>query len=210
MINEFPLGLFFLRHCKTQNNLNHRISGQVDSQIVDFTIDTRVLKPINVEHQDITIISSSLNRCVQTTAHLLKQCCKFYAHIYIDSRIIERGMGCWEGNLRADIFQKHPELFCHGKINPLFTPPHGESIDDFTARIDDFIQDLRMLAKQTPILVCAHNQSLKLLKYRLVGGVNLLDFGTPVRFKMAKLNAFIDQLIEADPKSQIATIVTEK
>ena len=53
MISEFPFGLFFLRHCKTQNNLNHRISGQVDSQIVDFAIDTRVLNQINVEHQDM-------------------------------------------------------------------------------------------------------------------------------------------------------------
>lgn len=187
MISEFPFGLFFLRHCKTQNNLNHRISGQVDSQIVDFTIDTRALSPISVRHRDITIISSSLNRCVQTTFQLLKQCSEFHAHIYIDSRIIERGMGCWEGTLRTDVFQKHPGLFCHGKINPLFTPPHGESIDDFTARIDDFIQDLRMIAKHTPILVCAHNQSLKFLKYRLTGDVNLLDFWCSCSFQNGKV-----------------------
>ena len=187
MISEFPFGLFFLRHCKTQNNLNHRISGQVDSQIVDFAIDTRVLNQINVEHRDITIISSSLNRCVQTTFHLLKQCCEFHAHIYIAARIIERGMGYWEGALRADVFQKHPGLFCHGKINPLFTPPHGESIDDFTARIDDFIQDIGIVAKHTPILVCAHNQSLKLLKYRLAGDVNLLDFWYSCSFQNGKV-----------------------
>ena len=187
MISDFPLGLFVLRHCRTEYNTTHRISGQSDSSIVDLSIETSALDTISIQQQKITIISSPLARCMQTVSYLLKQHNEIHPLIYVDSRIIERGMGCWEGKFKEDILRNHTQYCYCGQISPLITPPHGETFDEFTTRIEDFIQDLRIMAQNTPILICAHNQSLKLLKYRLVGGIDLLNFWASCSFKNGKV-----------------------
>lgn len=176
MNNDFPHGLFVMRHCRTEYNAMHKISGQIEIPIVDHSINTTAFNIASFEHQNFIIISSPLGRCVQTVSCLLQQYSDLSPQIYIDHRIIERGMGAWEGEFKADILQKYPKYNHLGHINPLFTPPQGETIYDFIARIDSFIQDLEKMSQRGNILICAHNQSLKLLKYRLNKDVDLLDF----------------------------------
>ena len=187
MISEFPLGLFALRHCRTEYNVTQRISGKSDSSIVDYSIDISALDLINTQNQDFLIISSTLARCVKTVSSLLKQNSEFHPRISIDSRITERGMGHWEGKFKVDILQKYPQYCYCGQINPFVTPPQGETIGEFSTRIDEFINDLRKVSPNTSILICAHNQSLKLLKYKLTGGVDLLDFWITNTFQNGKI-----------------------
>lgn len=188
MISDFPLGLFALRHCKTEYNSIHKISGQSDIPIVDFSIDTSLVDLNNYQHKKIIIISSPLTRCVQTTNLFLKTCNEIYPQkIYFDSRIVERGMGDWEGKFKIDILNQYPQYNYFGHLNPLLTPPKGESLNNFITRIDKFIQDLQTISKIAPIIICAHNQSLKLLKYRLVGGDDLINFWISFSFKNGKI-----------------------
>ena len=187
MISEFPLGLYVMLHCRTEYNLTHKISGQSNLSIVDFSINTSALDLISFKHSGITIISSPLVRCLQTVSLLLKQYNIFHPYIHVDSRIIERGMGCWEGEFKVDILREHPQYNYCGRINPLLTPPCGETIDDFLTRINEFIRDLRIISQYTPILICAHNQSLKLLLYLLTGRTDLLDFWISYCFENGKL-----------------------
>ena len=190
MITEFPHGLFVLRHCRTEYNASHRVSGQSDSSIIDFSIDTSALDLMSIPYQDLTIISSPLTRCVQTATYFLQQHCEFNSQIYTDSRIIERGMGCWEGKFKKDILNNYPQYCYHGKINPFLTPPCGETFNEFTTRIDEFIHDIQKMSQNSTILICAHNQSLKLLKYRLTKNVNLLDFWISFSLQNGKIERF--------------------
>lgn len=187
MKSEFPYGLYFLRHCRTTYNVTHRISGQSNPPIVDLSIDASALDSISMQYPDLIVISSPLIRCTQTADYFVKQNCDFHIQICNDPRIIERGMGSWEGESKTDILRRYPQYSYCGRVNPLTTPPNGENFEDFVARIDNFIQDLRIIARKNLVLICAHNQSLKLLKYRLTGCINLLDFWTSCFFQNGKV-----------------------
>ena len=187
MIDEFPAGLFFLRHCKSEYNAAHKISGQANPSVISLSIDAAALEVDSVQYQDLTIISSPLARCLQTVLCLMEQYRKIQSHLYIDGRIMERRMGCWEGRLKADVIRQFPQHCYCGNINPLCAPPGGETIDEFAARIVDFTQSLKTVSKERPILICAHNQSLKLLKYQLIGHTDFLSFWTSCSFQNGKV-----------------------
>lgn len=187
MKGEFPYGLYFLRHCRTAYNVTHRISGQSNPPIIDLSIDISALDLIGKQYPDLIIITSPLTRCVQTVSYFVKQSCDLRIQICSDPRIIERGMGSWEGEIRTDILRGYPHYSYCGRVNPLVTPPNGENFEDFVTRIDDFIRDLRIIARKNPVLICAHNQSLKLLKYRLTGYMNILDFWTSCFFQNGRV-----------------------
>lgn len=187
MNNIFHDGLFILRHNITSYNASNIISGQSDIEIIDSWIDTSVLNLSNKQFRDLVIISSPSTRCKQTINCLTMQNSAICYDIHTDFRIIERSMGSWEGKLKTDILTKYPQYNYCGHINPTLTPPQGESFVDFTVRIDQFIQDLLAMSHDIPILICAHNQSLKLFKYRLMGYSNLLDFWVSCSFENGKI-----------------------
>lgn len=187
MRSEFPFGLYIMRHCRTEYNKNHKVSGQSDLSISDFSINTAALDFKNIKHSGIIIICSPLVRCVQTVTYLIKRHNEIQPYIYIDSRIIERGMGYWEGKRKADILRHQPQYCYRGQINPLLTPPNGEAIDDFIARINEFIRDLKIISTYAPILICAHNQSLKMLKFLLSDEEDFLNFWTSISLDNGKV-----------------------
>lgn len=187
MTNNFPHGLFVIRHCRTEYNASHRISGQFDSPIVDFSIDASIFDLFCHQYKEITIISSPLTRCQKTVEYFLNQHAEHVSHVFIDLRIIERGMGSWEGQLKKEILTKHPHYNYRDQFNPLYTPPQGETFNDFLNRIDKFIDDLYVMQSKSPLLICAHNNSLKLLKYRLTNNNNLLDFWISHNFQNGKV-----------------------
>lgn len=187
MTSKFPHGLFVIRHCRTEYNASHRISGQSDSPIVDLSIDDSIWDLFCHQYKEIKIISSPLTRCQKTVEVFLNQHTKHDSHVFIDSRIIERGMGSWEGQLKKEILTKYPRYNYQGQFNPLYTPPQGETFNDFFNRIDKFIEDLYAMQPKAPLLICAHNNSLKLLKYCLTNNNNLLDFWVLHHFQNGKV-----------------------
>lgn len=187
MRSAFPEGLFFLRHCRTEYNATQRISGQADIPIADSSIDTTALEQSIAQKRDIKIVASPLIRCVQTVSILLAQTGLNNISVDIDSRIAERRMGCWEGEYKDAVFRDNPDYCCDGHFNPLKTPPGGEAIEDFLFRIDDFVGELLSITENRPILICAHNQSLKLILFRLTQKSDLLEFWHSHSFKNGKV-----------------------
>ena len=173
-----------MRHCKTEYNLLKKISGQANSQLVDHQIDSSAFDKFRLPLRNFIIISSPLDRCIQTVRHLLEQYCDTDAMVHIDSRIIERGMGKWEGRLKKDILSEFPT---YNDISPWYTPPDGESFEDFANRIEDFVHDIKARSAYGPILICAHNQSLKLLAYKLDNRTDLLSFWSSCSFENGKI-----------------------
>lgn len=154
---EIYNNIFFLRHLKTSNNDLCIISGQSDSEIIDTN---RCF--IDISRFDKIYCSPSL-RCVKTIELLGKQSYTISRIVY-DKRLLERNMGNLEGVKKEEAKKKYPELFKEGAFNVFKTPPQGESYECFNKRITDFYNEYLCENKSNNILVCSHNQTLKLLR----------------------------------------------
>lgn len=154
--------LFFLRHCQSLYNVQGKISGQADCPIVYKNIDYSSLKEI-LSSENVIIISSPLTRCLDT-ANLLQYSVSTTWPIVVDKTIIERGMGKWEGMERNIIIKQYPEYFYNGKFIVKLTPIEGgEKYTDFINRLIFFVQTIEEILKEKHIIVCSHNQTLRMI-----------------------------------------------
>lgn len=155
---EIYNNIFFLRHLKTSNNDFGIISGQSDSEIIDTS-----RRLIDMSRFDKIYCSPSL-RCVKTIELLGSQSYTVSSNIVYDKRLLERNMGNLEGMKKEEAKKKYSELFKEAAFNVLKTPPQGESYECFKKRITDFYNEYLCESKSDNILVCSHNQTLKLLR----------------------------------------------
>lgn len=149
--------VFFLRHLETQNNRLHIISGQSDSPI----IETRCSK-VDLSKFD-RIYCSSSKRCVKTL-QLMGEQINLISNIVYDKRLLERDMGILESISKEEGKNKYPELFRKENFNVFETPPQGESFESFQKRIKEFYSEYLCTYERLSILICSHNQVLKLLR----------------------------------------------
>lgn len=155
--------IYFLRHCKTQNNIKGLISGQSDVDILNTVADSIMNPELNLDE----CFCSPLKRCIQTY-ELYKN--SFTEHtLFFDERLKERNMGDIENLHKHEAYACFPELFIiqHDRLffNPMKTPPHGESFEYFFCRISDFFNDHIIYNSNKTILISSHNQTLKVLYY---------------------------------------------
>ena len=186
MNEKFPYGLFAVRHCLTQNNAECRITGQKDRIILSRSTDVSGMDKHIVDQRGLLILTSPTCRCVET-ARLIERHFSGSITFRTDDRLMERGMGIWEGMLKADVLDNSSFRLSEGHLNPERTPPGGEPLEACIQRIDQFIADLMLLPSDQPILISGHNQTLKLLKYRLYGLSNLLEYWVSASFSNGKV-----------------------
>lgn len=154
--------LFLLRHCQSLYNVQEKISGQADCPIVHEIIDCSILEEI-ILSENVIIISSPLTRCLDT-AKLLQHSISATWPIIVDKTIIERGMGEWEGKERNVIIKQFPEFFYNGKFITELTPiGGGEKYVNFENRLISFIHTIKEILKEKHIIVCSHNQTLRMI-----------------------------------------------
>jgi len=171
--------IFFIRHFESIANRNNIISGQADISVDDCVINLQ--KHQDSQFYEVVIISSPLIRCIKT-AETLKQKISSTKDIIIDHRLIERGMGIWE-NERKEIIQKqYPEYFSERRFIYYKTPPKGESFELFSKRVEALLIDLNYLLNNNDIILCSHNQTLKLL-YAIIKKIPLDEFWYEKDFK---------------------------
>lgn len=153
--------LYVLRHCKTLFNEENIVSGQTDCPLIDYSVDYSILSKES-HLKTYVLISSPLNRCV-ITGKILQLQSKLQITSFIDSRIIERNMGILEGKKRCELFKEYPDYFFDGHFKDYITPPMGESYDTFRFRIASFSTSLEKLLSKNNVIVCSHNQALRML-----------------------------------------------
>lgn len=154
--------IFFLRHLKTLNNSMHIISGQSDSEIIQLDYLAEHLSGF-----DKIYCSPSL-RCIKTLELLGNNSISADDIVY-DERLLERNMGSLEGLLKTEGQKKYPELFMSETFNIFQTPPQGESYESFKERVNSFYNEILDTDERLNILVCSHNQTLKLLRLLVLG-----------------------------------------
>lgn len=150
------ISLYALRHFKTDNNVKNVISGSNPSiPIIESS-------PIACEIEFDKIYCSSALRCIQTLDEYLGV--KSVSNIIYTDRILERDLGDLEGTPRKEAAKLYPTLFCGPHFNVFQTPPNGESFLLFHNRVLSFWQNLQE-RDNGDILVCSHNQFLKMLYF---------------------------------------------
>jgi len=156
------INYFFLRHFETANSQNHILSGR------DIELPVLESPPICTDIPIDAIFCSTALRCRQTAGAFLKgqpKCIIFYSDL-----LLERDLGVLQGKSRAIAAVEYADFFEGDKLNVFSTPPKGESYVHFEERVakaKDWINDSS--TNFNNILICSHNQFLKMLLYALRG-----------------------------------------
>lgn len=148
--------LYVLRHFRTYNNVNKVISGANPSIPILGTF------PIECSIDFDRIYCSSALRCIQTLDEYLRV--RNVSDVIYTNAILERNLGNLEGMPRNEASTLYPNLFCGSQYNVFRTPPNGESFQAFYDRVFTFWQELQN-EDSGQILVCSHNQFLKMLYF---------------------------------------------
>ena len=156
--------IYFLRHQKTVNNKLGIISGQADSPILH---EKTYIKNDCASRQIDYVYSSPSRRCLDT----LQDIPNISIVPIIDKRLLERKMGDFENFSREELYKKYPEYFenIDGSIRFRFelTPPNGESFFEFKERISSFCKEEILSKNSRNILICSHNQTMKMMYFIL-------------------------------------------
>jgi len=152
------LTIDFLRHGALEGGIKYR--GCLDDKLTPQGEDamTKVWQDVN---QHVTqIISSPLSRCANLAeSWAVEQ----GVDCILDKRIQELSYGDWEGLTAAEIEQEYPNQLQAWRADPThLSPPNGEPMQTFAARISDFWQAL-VLQQDEHVLIVAHSGSIRLL-----------------------------------------------
>ncbi|GHT56920.1 alpha-ribazole phosphatase [Spirochaetia bacterium] len=161
--------LYLIRHGKSTFNSKNIITGQMDVHLDNCIIDTSAYNSSVSERA--VVISSPASRCLTTSKNICKEI-PIENGLLIDDRLIERGLGIFEGKLREEAIKENPHYFNNNKFIYSLTPPNGESFQSFSERIDSFYIYLNQVICKNAVIVCSHNQTLKYL-YSKIMDVNL-------------------------------------
>ena len=175
MKNKYKVML--VRHAATGYNKMGFVTGQKDIEILrDVIVD-------KMDGFDGAVYSSPLKRCRQT---LEKLCFRLMDSVVYDSRLIERDMGVFEGQRKCEIRKKYPDYFINGKINIFNSIAEGESYDELFGRTYSFYLD-RIVNTEKDILICGHNQILKVLKAILLKQDITIEYWLKNNFENGKI-----------------------
>ena len=154
--------VLFLRHAQTQYLVEKRISGR--------SLEIPILSEIGISIDvavDCVFCSPAL-RCRQTLDILQRS--NPVGQVFFNQKLLERGMGVMEGQYRSDMVKQYPHLFHGDRFRLYETPPQGESFEEYHKRPLHLWDEISHTQSGT-VLICAHNQILKMLSFVIWGNV---------------------------------------
>ena len=165
--------IYFIRHGKTQWNLDGRLQGQTDVPLAEVGKDQVIefipqLKNLGLEK----IVSSSLQRTFETGKILAEA---YAIPIEIKNELIERSFGSFEGLTRETLMKDHG-LKAEERLSGVL-PDDAESLESVGNRVWPIIEEC--IAKEQKILLVSHAGVFRALwETRPVQGVFIeLKFG---------------------------------
>lgn len=180
--------LFFLRHCKTVNNVKDIITGCKEVAVLS---DQKVYKDNLTFQKKMTILCSPLSRCKETV-ELLTPNLNFVPNIVICDELTERSMGELEGMERCVAVDKYPELFYDKKFIYDMTPPNGENYLQICKRVDWFINNvLREYLQKGDVMLCSHNHILKIIYFKMTN-ISIEENWYTTKFANGKIYKIFD------------------
>lgn len=162
------MALFFLRHVKTVSNQLEVISGRMESRILsNQTLTIPENSPCFTK-----IFCSTSDRCKETLDLLPEQ--YINCRVVITDVLLERSLGVLEGIKREDAMKEHPEYFVDGRVSVSAAIESAESIQAVFRRVYDLTQVFLYDSLENNVLVCSHNQTLKIM-YAILNDLEISD-----------------------------------
>jgi probable phosphoglycerate mutase len=156
------LDIYFLRHGQTQWNVSKRVQGRLDSTLTEKGENQAYLQGKILSQRLDTlqrkVFCSPLGRTRQTAEIILKE---NTLDIHFDDRLVEIGVGDWEGTLQDELKINHPEMFI---TEPTFlslygAAPNGEGFENLKSRCIDFLCSLNQ-----PSIVISHGVIMTVMR----------------------------------------------
>jgi broad specificity phosphatase PhoE len=171
------LYLTIVRHAPTSLNKEGVFMGILDVP----AIEEEVIKIENGEYKSYfreeydTYFSSPLSRAYSTAQALFQN-----KKIKKIDDLLEKNLGAWAGLNKKEVRKKSPEAFLEsGMLNPFFTPPEGETIEEMVERVQKFLNmciDVYRNADKLDykIIAVTHNGVVRVIRH-LIEGISLED-----------------------------------
>ncbi len=148
----------FLRHGALEGGIKYR--GCLDESLTASGRQNMDKVWQCVQQNTTKIIASPLSRCAVPALAWSKE--KGMPCV-LDERVQELSYGDWEGLTAAEIRRNHPDQLEAWRADPThLTPPNGEPMQQFAARVSSFWQEL-VLQQDGHVLLVAHSGSIRLL-----------------------------------------------
>jgi alpha-ribazole phosphatase len=113
------------------------------------------------------LVSSPLRRCAAFAEELAA---RLGLPLQLEADLRELHFGAWEGRSAADLMQDQADQLGRFWADPYaFTPPDGEPMECFEARIDAALQRLRQSHAGRRVLLVGHGGVIRLLLARARG-----------------------------------------
>jgi probable phosphoglycerate mutase len=156
-----------LRHGPTQWNAEGRLQGRRDTALSDAGRSAIGDWRLPDHWAAATIISSPLQRCLDTI-DILRKTHPGLGPLSVDPRFIEMDWGAWEGRTLSDLRHEQGEAMAHNEARGLDFRPHGgESPRDVQTRLAPALADLANQGEDR--LVVCHRGVMRAI-YALANG----------------------------------------
>ena len=156
-----------IRHGETMWNREHRIQGQLNSELSPTGHAQAVAVGRRLQAEGVQrLISSDLGRTLQTAAPIVKAT---GLKLETDARLRERHFGIFQGLTPDEIQARHPGGYARWQARePDYAMPEGESLMQFRARLSACLEEI-CTAGHAKVAIVTHGGALDAL-YRIATG----------------------------------------
>ena len=135
--------IYLTRHGQTEWNLEGRMQGRMESALTPLGV-RQAAAMADLLGELIACDPPALWRLVSSPSGRARQTAEAISRrlalpVELDERLVEIGCGEWEGRLRAEIAQLHPEKFASREW--FFGAPGGETFEDVWERVASWLAD---------------------------------------------------------------------
>ena len=170
--------IHFIRHLKTEWNLQGRIQGSLNSELLnDNNFIAKKIAKYLIKNKVKRIYFSPLKRCSDTLAKISENL--YFNFKKSDPRIQELNHGIYEGKLLS-------ELSLIDKVNKNKDPwdwewPNGESYQDLANRVNPFLREIKECEQKEDIAILSHEGVIRVCIKELcyLNLAKFLDFKVP-------------------------------
>jgi probable phosphoglycerate mutase len=166
--------IYLVRHGQTEFNASSRFQGQVDSPLTELgrAQARRVGRSLRrlVDPANVTLFSSPLGRA-HATASIISEELGVSSDIILDARLMEVGMGSWDGLTDYEIEMEWPKARDGlGRYEWFFHSPDGESYDAMETRLAGVLDEISNYPAAMKIIV-SHGVAGRMIR-RLFAGLD--------------------------------------
>jgi probable phosphoglycerate mutase len=141
------LTIYLARHGQTEFNCENRFCGDADSPLTPRGIEEahrngRALRAHVAKHAHLRLVSSPLQRALDTAAIIRSELGRAKLAIATDARLREISFGAWEGLTLEEIKARDPAAWARRVADRWHVPaPGGESYEAVAARVGAWLSE---------------------------------------------------------------------